>query len=64
MKARRVRRSSSEGSRSKEARHGGKKKKKSNEPAQFQLRRKEIQKKNLYMPDKTVQSYVSADRNL
>lgn len=44
MKARRVRRSSSEGSRSKEARHGGKKKK-SNEPTQFQVRRKEIQKK-------------------
>lgn len=46
-------------------RHGmEEKKKKSNEPAQFQLRRKEIQKKNLYMPDKTVRSYVSAESNL
>lgn len=65
MKARRVRRSSSEGSRSKEARHGGKKKKKkAMNPRNSSYAEKKFKKKNLYMPDKTIQSFVSADSKL
>ena len=48
-------------------RHGmeeKKKKKKAMNPRNSSYAKKKFKKKNLYMPDKTVQSYVSAESNL